>query len=366
MNCACSAAPWKKFILGLAQVHNVPALVSHSRASAVSTVSRAAGAAPGVATRSSRCFGTGGLRRQEASALGRLEGCDSGETTTTTTAAATTTTTVAEAARAAAAGSFAQCQSTVGDDATGKASVMSAGASSAEQARLKKEKKKEKEMRAGGEGVDSGDGAGGAASRGRGAGLGNGDDNNNNIKGSKNNKSSRSNDQDERGADRPATPRKAHWQIQKEALKEKFPEGWAPRKRLSPDALAGIRALNAQFPDVYTTEALAGKFQVSPEAIRRVLKSKWTPSAEEEQERQERWFRRGKSVWERQAALGIKPPKKWRREGIVRGVEWHERRQRAVQWEREWEENEKNAERERRAREGGGWYGGDGMGGGGR
>ncbi|KAG6011379.1 hypothetical protein E4U54_008116 [Claviceps lovelessii] len=350
MNCACSAAPWKKFILGLAQVHNVPALVFHSRASAVSTVS-------------SRCFGTGGLRRQEASALGGLGGCVSGETTTTTT-----TTTVAEAARTAAQGSFAQCQGTVGDDATGTASVMSAGASSAEQARSKKEeqKRQKKEMRAGGEGVDSGDGAAGAARRGRGAGLGNGDDNNDIIKGSKSSKSSKSHDQDERGADRPATPRKAHWQIQKEALKEKFPGGWAPRKRLSPDALAGIRALNAQFPDVYTTEALAGKFQVSPEAIRRVLKSKWTPSADEEQERQERWFRRGKSVWERQAALGVKPPKKWRREGIVRGVEWHERRQRAVQWEREWEENEKNAERERRAREGGGWYGGDGMGGGGR
>ncbi|KAK2596235.1 Required for respiratory growth protein 9 mitochondrial [Conoideocrella luteorostrata] len=146
------------------------------------------------------------------------------------------------------------------------------------------------------------------------------------------------------------TATKENWQTQKAALKEKFPEGWAPRKRLSPDALAGIRALNAQFPDVYTTQALADKFQVSSESIRRILKSKWTPSAEEEQDRQERWFRRGKQVWERMAAVGVKPPKKWRREGIVRDAEWHERRGRAVRREREREEDEKTEERERRAR----------------
>lgn len=140
------------------------------------------------------------------------------------------------------------------------------------------------------------------------------------------------------------------WRVQKEALKEKFPEGWRPRKRLSPDALAGIRALNAQFPDVYTTSALADKFEVSAESIRRILRSKWTPSADEEQARQERWFRRGKQVWERKAALGIKPPKKWRREGIVRDVEWHERRGKAILLGRQREEEEKHAYRERRAR----------------
>ncbi|KAJ2970894.1 hypothetical protein NUW58_g9562 [Xylaria curta] len=87
------------------------------------------------------------------------------------------------------------------------------------------------------------------------------------------------------------------WQIQKKALKEKFPEGWQPRKRLSPDALDGIRALHAQFPEQYTTEALAKHFEVSAEAIRRILKSKWTPSPDEETRRQERWFNRGKNIW---------------------------------------------------------------------
>lgn len=138
------------------------------------------------------------------------------------------------------------------------------------------------------------------------------------------------------GEPRPKEP----WKLHKAALKEKFPEGWQPRKRLSPDALAGIRALNAQFPDVYTTAALADKFQVSSEAIRRILKSSWRPSADEEEERQQRWFRRGKQVWEQKAALGIKPPQRWRMEGIARDPGYHEWSKRASQREREWEEEE--------------------------
>ncbi|PNP49065.1 hypothetical protein THARTR1_10139 [Trichoderma harzianum] len=130
------------------------------------------------------------------------------------------------------------------------------------------------------------------------------------------------------------------WQVQKAALKEKFPEGWQPRKRLSPDALAGIRALNAQFPDVYTTDALADKFQVSREAIRRILKSNWRPSVDEEEDRQQRWFKRGKQVWEQKAALGIKPPQRWRMEGIARDPAYHEWSKKASQREKEWEEEE--------------------------
>lgn len=140
-------------------------------------------------------------------------------------------------------------------------------------------------------------------------------------------------------------PEVPNWKAQKAALKEKFPEGWNPRKRLSPDALAGIRALNAQFPDVYTTEALAKKFEVSPENIRRILRSKWTPSVDEEQDRQERWFRRGKNVWESQAALGKKPPRKWRQEGVARDPSYHEWRSGATKKNQEFESQEKDTHR---------------------
>jgi hypothetical protein len=121
-------------------------------------------------------------------------------------------------------------------------------------------------------------------------------------------------------------PKKEDWQTQKAALKEKFPDGWNPRKRLSPDALAGIRALHQQFPEEYTTEVLAEKFEVSAEAVRRILKSKWEPNPEEEIERQERWFNRGKQIWATWAELGKKPPERWRKEGITRSPEFHEQR----------------------------------------
>ncbi|KFY44110.1 hypothetical protein V494_01635 [Pseudogymnoascus sp. VKM F-4513 (FW-928)] len=111
-------------------------------------------------------------------------------------------------------------------------------------------------------------------------------------------------------------PPRLPWQSQKAALKEKFQEGWAPRKRLSPDALAGIRAINTQFPEQYTVPVLAAKFEVSPEAIRRILKSNWRPDEEEEEDRKRRWYKRGQQVWTRYAELGLKPPRKWRDEGI--------------------------------------------------
>ncbi len=96
------------------------------------------------------------------------------------------------------------------------------------------------------------------------------------------------------------------------------PPRLGPRKRLSPDALEGIRALNGQFPDVYTAAVLAKRFEVSPEAVRRILKSTWKPTAAEEEDRQERWFSRGKQVWTRWAELGKKPPRRWRDEGVKR------------------------------------------------
>lgn len=114
----------------------------------------------------------------------------------------------------------------------------------------------------------------------------------------------------------PSNDGRPAWSKQKQALKQKFPEGWRPPKRLSPDALEGIRVLHQQFPDMYTTEALAAKFEVSPEAIRRILKAKWEPTAEEEEDRQRRWFNRGVSVWQRYAELGRQPPRRWREAGV--------------------------------------------------
>lgn len=127
--------------------------------------------------------------------------------------------------------------------------------------------------------------------------------------------------------DRGDRHKREFWQVQKDALKEKFgSSGWIPRKRLSPDALEGIRALHAQLPEKYTTPELAKQFEISPENIRRILKSKWKPNEEEDTSRRRRWEKRGESIWSLKAELGVKPPKKWRRKGIGKDqVAYHKR-----------------------------------------
>ena len=111
--------------------------------------------------------------------------------------------------------------------------------------------------------------------------------------------------------------RRETWQTQKDALEQKFGEaGWQPRKRLSPDTLDGIRALHASDPASYTTATLAEHFEITPEAIRRILKSKWRPREDEVDDRRRRWERRGVEKWQAMAEQGVRPPAKWRAMGI--------------------------------------------------
>ena len=100
------------------------------------------------------------------------------------------------------------------------------------------------------------------------------------------------------------------WRIQKDALDKKFPSGWNPPKKLSPDALEGIRHLHATAPERFTTAVLAEEFKVSPEAIRRILKSRWRPSEAEAESRRKRWEKRHERIWSRMAELGLRPSTK--------------------------------------------------------
>lgn len=98
-----------------------------------------------------------------------------------------------------------------------------------------------------------------------------------------------------------------NWQVQKAALKEKFAGGWNPPKKLSPDALDGIRHLHAKAPEQFTTAVLAREFEMSPEAIRRILKSRWRPSEDEMDSRRQRWEKRHDRIWSRMVELGLRP-----------------------------------------------------------
>ncbi|EEP81540.1 predicted protein [Uncinocarpus reesii 1704] len=97
------------------------------------------------------------------------------------------------------------------------------------------------------------------------------------------------------------------WRVQKDALKKKFAEGWAPPKRLSPDAIEGVRELHRQNPQKFSTPVLAEHFKVSPEAIRRILKSKWRPSEKEMEKRKIRWEKRKDRIWDHMSELGLRP-----------------------------------------------------------
>jgi hypothetical protein len=85
----------------------------------------------------------------------------------------------------------------------------------------------------------------------------------------------------------------AHSQAIKESF-EKDENGvrWAPPRRLSRQAMEGLRTLHRHDPTMFTTPVLAEKFRLSPEAIRRILRSRWEPSRTERMRlavRDERW-----------------------------------------------------------------------------
>ncbi|KAG8978317.1 Required for respiratory growth protein 9 mitochondrial, partial [Tulasnella sp. 427] len=71
-------------------------------------------------------------------------------------------------------------------------------------------------------------------------------------------------------------------------MKRKFPDGWNPPKKLSRQLMDDMRSMKSVNPEKFTTDVLAAHFRVSPEAVRRILKSKWTPDAKRGEELQQR------------------------------------------------------------------------------
>jgi hypothetical protein len=72
---------------------------------------------------------------------------------------------------------------------------------------------------------------------------------------------------------RPANP--PAWLAHRYSQRESFPEGWEPPKRVSREALSLIRLLQQSDPTKFTVPVLADRFKISPEAIRRILKSRF-------------------------------------------------------------------------------------------
>lgn len=76
---------------------------------------------------------------------------------------------------------------------------------------------------------------------------------------------------------------KPHWRQHRESMKEKFPEGWNPPRRLSRGDMNTIRRLHTLDPIQFSTPNLAEQFKISAEAVRRILKSKFRTDEEVEE-----------------------------------------------------------------------------------
>lgn len=83
------------------------------------------------------------------------------------------------------------------------------------------------------------------------------------------------------GRNPPTEPTPRQYAAHRNTMKASFPQGWSPPRKLSREAMDGLRSLHAHDPETFTTPILAEKFRISPEAVRRILKSKWEPSSEQ-------------------------------------------------------------------------------------
>ncbi|CAN3364613.1 required for respiratory growth protein 9, mitochondrial [Diutina catenulata] len=95
------------------------------------------------------------------------------------------------------------------------------------------------------------------------------------------------------------------WAKRDASLKKRYGE-WNPTRKLSRQQMDDLRSLSVQMPHLKTVD-LAQYFGVSPEAVRRILKSSWQPTesdttelqAREQRRREERKQRRESATTER-------------------------------------------------------------------
>ncbi|QRW05431.1 neugrin domain-containing protein [Ceratobasidium sp. AG-Ba] len=86
-----------------------------------------------------------------------------------------------------------------------------------------------------------------------------------------------------RPARRP-TPTLPEYKAHRARMKQLYPEGWGPSHTISREAMETLREMYARDPVQFRTPVLANKFKISPEAVSRILKSKWQPSPERKAE----------------------------------------------------------------------------------
>jgi hypothetical protein len=67
----------------------------------------------------------------------------------------------------------------------------------------------------------------------------------------------------------------------RETMRKAFPEGWSPPRKLSREAMDSLRQLHRANSSHFNVTMLSQQFKISPEAVRRILKSHWEPTYEQ-------------------------------------------------------------------------------------
>lgn len=96
---------------------------------------------------------------------------------------------------------------------------------------------------------------------------------------------------------------KPEWHKRDAAIKKRYGK-WNPTRKLTRDQMDDVKHIAAQMPHLRTVD-LAQYFQVLPEAIRRILKSKWQPSEQTELALREREQRRKQERKARNPVNGV-------------------------------------------------------------
>ncbi|KAK4053236.1 CAAX prenyl protease [Microbotryomycetes sp. JL221] len=78
------------------------------------------------------------------------------------------------------------------------------------------------------------------------------------------------------------------WLKHRQTMKQKFPNGWQPPKRVSRQTMNLMKTLHQSNQTLYTLELLSEHFKISKEAVRRILKSKFELPLIEIQKREEK------------------------------------------------------------------------------
>lgn len=78
------------------------------------------------------------------------------------------------------------------------------------------------------------------------------------------------------GSDRPAR----EWEKRDASIKKRF-GSWNPTRKISRQKMQEMRDLTVSMPHLRTID-LANMYTISPEAVRRILESKWVPKSSEE------------------------------------------------------------------------------------